>query len=477
MTEVGAAGLTIARFVLEAASPLSAGSGDSGSHDVMLMRDANGLPTILGSSLQGALKALAVREGSRDVLDLLGDRDRASAVAFSSGQIVDDDGASVNGALPDTPNGFLSGFLEEAPLKRDHVKLDSYGAVEGRQKFDRIAVPRGTRFAFELSAWNVNKVAFEALLALLGHPLLRLGGASRRGYGKMNLVKGKAALRCWDDALAKAQEIARLRAKPFSEIAALDGQPFAASRAATNLEVRRYRLKSRHFWRVGQDGARVRTGEADRQDADVREAATFASMREGCVDWTGNRAAWRQPDTAIERDYILPASAVKGALWHRTLFHWNCATGNFVDENPASPVDGISQGYGQMPSPLHALFGNAKDAKLGWRSALIIDDAVFKPAEVKAIDHVMVDRVTQASVASALFSEELVRIGQEGIELNFIVDLASFERRCPDMECRTAALAALDAAFSDLLNGRLPLGAKSSGVFSGERLDQIEGTA
>lgn len=54
--------LFLARITIEALSPLSVGSGELGSSDVALVRDANGLPMITGAGLEGLIKALAHRD-------------------------------------------------------------------------------------------------------------------------------------------------------------------------------------------------------------------------------------------------------------------------------------------------------------------------------------------------------------------------------------------------------------------------------
>jgi CRISPR/Cas system CMR subunit Cmr4 (Cas7 group RAMP superfamily) len=452
--------LYLARFVLEAKSPLSMGSGDPGSFDVDLVRDANDLPMVAGASLEGALKALYRREFENTGV-WLGDSDNVSRIGFSNGHIVDETGTSVTGIQFGRVSAFLKNYRSTAPLKRDHVKLDGSGVTDERQKFHRVAVPRGSRFAFEVTMWgdetDADRQAFENLLSLLSHPLLRLGGASHRGYGKIAVHAG--GWKCWGDASKHADEIAETRNAPFTDLAGLT-QNLAELRPPKQLDRCSISLTSDQYWRLGQDGARTQPAES------AQNALT--PMREIWVRWKKGRAIWKEPSPELAKDYVLPGSSVKGALYHRTLYHWNCQQGLF-----AETADDLVK-YQKAPEPLLALFGVEKSAKGGWRSALLIDDIIFQREKIIALNHVSLDRASQAAYKSKLFLEELIKTSPLP-PLEIIIDLGTVERRIKCAEVRESVIEAFNAAIEDLCDGNLGLGSKGSGVFTG-KIDEVKNT-
>src|SRR5690606_14210548 len=113
---------------------------------------------------------------------------------------------------PDFEDSLLRRLAFEAPVARDHVKLNRRHVADGAAKFERVAVPRGTRFSFEIALWESDldwlfgegaatapdepdpsgapKVPPRSLdlLALLRQPGFRIGGGARRGYGRIALV-------------------------------------------------------------------------------------------------------------------------------------------------------------------------------------------------------------------------------------------------------------------------------------------------
>ncbi len=74
-----------------------------------------------------------------------------------------------------------------APLQRDHVRLNEFGVADNTGKFDRAAVPKGTRFTFELSVPGPPD-DFDRLRDII-HGGLTLGGAGRSGYGQLSCVR------------------------------------------------------------------------------------------------------------------------------------------------------------------------------------------------------------------------------------------------------------------------------------------------
>lgn len=463
-------GLYIARITIEAMSPLSVGSGEAGVSDVLLVRDANGLPMIAGASLQGLMKALAGRDGLTCRDDLLGSEDKPGRIRFSNARIHGGNDEAVSGVmLAGVQDELLKRYLVDEPLKRDHVKIDHRGAGEdsNRGKFDRSALPRGTRLSFELTMWGKadDEAGFLSILSLVRHPLFRPGGATRRGYGRVQVHAG--GWKYWPDPVNSVKVIVELRQLSFSKVDDLDNA--IPVYAGVGLVSYILTLTSDSWWRAGGDGERVRTGQNLHTSADNRaEDTDLAFTREPSICWVNtNRERWQEPGQAITEDFVLAGSTIRGALWHRTLFHWNRLNELLFDGDTPETASSIAafKKASVAPPPLLALFGAVKTDTSGQRSALIVEDLVFRPTEVTAADHVKIDRFTGGATTGALFSEELVWTGAQELELAMIVDTKLLVERLPDNH--EDVLTAFKAAVDDLCIGRLALGAKSSGFFMG----------
>lgn len=461
-------GLYIARITIEAISPMSVGSGEAGVSDVLLVRDANGLPMIAGASLQGLMKALAGRDSITCRDDLLGSKGKEGKpgrIRFSDARIHGGNDEAVSGVrLAGVQDELLKRYLVDEPLKRDHVKIDYRGAGDDLHKFDRTALPRGTRFSFELTMWGseADKADFLSILSLVHHPLFRPGGATRRGYGRVEVHAG--GWEYWADPRSSVKVIDGLRRLPFSRVDDLPKEiPVYSGSGLTTYTLK---LASDSWWRAGGDGERVRTGQYLHNNADNRKDETdLAFKREPSICWDAgsNRKGWQEPGDAIAEDYVLTGSSIRGALAHRALFHWNRLNGGLF--NADAPDEAAFTKASATPAELLALFGAVKTDTSGQRSALILEDLVFLPQAVTAADHVKIDRFTGGATTGALFSEELVWTGVQELELAMIVDTKLLEERLPSNH--EGVLTAFKAAVDDLCKGRLALGAKSSGFFKG----------
>jgi hypothetical protein len=175
----------------------------------------------------------------------------------------------------------------------------------------------------------------------------------------------------------------------------------------------------------------------------------------------------------IAGDYVLGGSSVRGALAHRALFHFNSGAGRRIQvggDRPTKPEEFAA--WRERSAELLALFGEAKpdvtSPSQGRRSALIVEDVVFKPRSVMALDHNSLDRFSGGARNGVLFSEELVC--SDPVTIEIVLD----NRRLSDAMGTSnltedqidQARAALRAAIDDLCQSRLALGAKSSGYFT-----------
>jgi hypothetical protein len=416
-----------------------------------------------------------------------------------------------------------------APLARDHVALYHRHVADGRGKFERVAVPRGTRFSFEIAMWgdtdkeNEDAKALHNLLSLMKHPAFRLGGATRRGYGRVALIAAGKVMPLSNPAAIR--DVRRLPASDFSanpfkpvdvvhDLTPADGD--AVTIALT--------LKPTGLWRFGSTGLALRTDEHElRSDRWIEERGgpdprgkdvDAASVREPWIDWSGNRGYWREPQRGVGeplQKITLAGTAIKGPLAHRTLFHWNrlhpgddgTAAGRMLDpstwenEPPAARKDIIAKivaskldrkpggepPWTARPSELENLFGSVKETEgapataggansrsHGSAARLIVDDADIdvKPENIMALDHNSLDRFTGGVRNRLLFSEEVAFGGEIAVTITILPPRDDEGAVLPSDRWPRTLRRAFCHALRDLCEGRLALGAKSLGFCKAE---------
>ncbi|WP_372426168.1 RAMP superfamily CRISPR-associated protein [Salinarimonas chemoclinalis] len=473
----------LARVDLEAASPLSIGNGEASVHtDVSLVRDAFGLPTLPGSALAGVLRRIVLRaEGETTAGRLFGrargaagDGREASTVTPSWGAIHDCRGVPVDGpvervdaaALARDP--ILGPALETAPMRRDHVRLDHRGVAADRAKFDRAALPRGHRFTMDVAILlaGPDDDADAIVRAALRDPWLAIGGGARRGYGRLRCVR-LSELRL---DLARADDRATFAAWPGR----LDA-PLPEAVITTDFENRdeggvAIALTPFDFWRIGGGKAPARATGADKPPH-------LFPLTERAVVWDQAGRSGRIEETPR---FVVPATAIKGALRHRTVFHYHLIKHREALAGGAATSDHVvmreAPTLAQMrPQAVDALFGyvhepderEAKDrggedpvAAIG---RVLIDDVVIADDDIATgvLWHNGIDRFTGGVLPGILYGEELAWRGKLPVRLRLD------DARDVDAAARRAFVEAL----RDLVEGRLALGAganKGHGFMTGE---------
>lgn len=529
--------LHLVRVTIEAESPLSFGSGDVSVKETTskgrdgkdvtetitetaLARDAYGLPTIPGATLQGVLRSLADDGSSafeRAFGWAQGDEGAAAKLTVGFARVHDSHDKAVAGVVTtesqittilDDP--ILSELLRSDPLRRDHVKLNDRHVVDRRAKFTRLAAPVGARFSFELALWSAAEDAAEDgaylcdLVGLLNHPALRLGGGGGRGYGRVKVVRASYAR----PALMTPDDLKRLRELRRDPPSAPFSIGFSPAQFAARATIAVVTLNPVGPWRIGGDGpaaTELTNGERDNRGEWTRDVTldlrgarpaggddeTHAAVarkdgdiarpaREPRIHWFAGSGAWRQPtaDTPFDDNpFAVPGSAVRGPLAHRALFHWNRARGRFVDADAWSRLGAEQrdvdlrkyQEWGVRPPELSGLFGAPKERQATDARAarLLVDDG--KAAEVRfiqGVDHNSIDRFTGGVREGFLYAEEVLIGGVVSLRLVILPperNLTQTQADWPD-DVRDAFLAAL----RDLCRGRLALGAKSMGFFTGD---------
>jgi CRISPR/Cas system CSM-associated protein Csm3 (group 7 of RAMP superfamily) len=158
------------------------------------------------------------------------------------------------------------------------------------------------------------------------------------------------------------------------------------------------------------------------------------------------------------KQLLIPASSVKGALSHRTAFYYNKAIGATIESGEAK-VD-------ENNDVVKAIFGHKKElaedkrTELGQRGKLLISDCfrAYKK-ETKVFDHVSIDRFTGGAIDGVLFQEKTIAQRDEW-EVEILLENDVYE----------VFVTAFENALADICNGMLALGGATTeghGVFSG----------
>lgn len=492
-------GWHVLRFIVEAKSPISCATGTEGFDDTQLARDANGLPMIPGATLQGVFRSFCDETTANEMFGWfeegrIGNKGVAhpGKLFFSNALVLGSDGkcAAPNEII--NKSGYtdiFSRLLDDAPLKREHVRINELGTADGSGKYDRSAVPKGTRFAFEVMMVGTaqEKKDLIKLFAPLKSPFLRFGGRGRRGYGKVGLIKAKYKFFALDDfdrfrsiRGALLSDLSGLHEDIKEGLIATGDKPLKISLSLSNINP----------WRVGGDGVRTRVGKRRGKggaigDLDTKEAK-FASTREPVIKWDSetNKGEWTEPSKSDLRKFVLYGTSLAGPLAHRTLFHFNCLSNNFIDPDATD----LSLEFAKLEiskqnqKHLKSLFGEAADDNVtndddatGMASALFIDDVEILVSTTMTVDHVSIDRFTGGARQGMLYDEELIVTSKVAVEI--YID----PRRWKMPEAEGAAKTdervqnAFCLALHDLSHCALALGAKSYGFFSSDKPPEFSG--
>jgi CRISPR/Cas system CSM-associated protein Csm3 (group 7 of RAMP superfamily) len=342
-------------------------------------------------------------------------------------------------------------------VRRDHVRLTARGAAANRGKFDEALVPRGARFTFEIRVNGRDAEAeLENLLNLLAGGL-RLGGHTRRGFGSFKLVT--VLIGAFD--LCRSEDRQRYRRLDRRLDESVPADVLSAWQRPRTLNSHHERIEleltPEDFWLFGggEPGPFVRGN----REPDA------APVTEHMIVWDEQGRGQRS-----RLHLLVPGSSVKGALLHRTTFHALRLSRRFARSGGELPYDP------EKPAHLEevvALFGEMNDdqSDTGRPGRVIVDDvflALPAPGTPGAgprrgwLNHVSIDRFTQAPLDGKLFSESPMFSGKLKLSITVLPSRGG--------EDDSSALAAFRLAIADLCEGRLALGAaagRGHGFFSG----------
>ena len=447
---------------LELESPLLVGAAEGDNlFDAVFVTDANGLPCIPGESLAGVLRHALAGGGDPDTharcRQVFGYQQRAEGeasrirISFAHAHGRDDLPVPFRGAPKDDE---VLAFLQSG-VGRDHVRIGMHGAAEDRGKFDELAVPAGARFTFEICLSHQAGISLAELVGLLGRPEVRLGRGTRRGLGCFQVKRVLHA--CFD--LSKGKDLERLATlhvaldqavrsailKPLDLPAPMPGDGWAHGVLT---------LAPLGTWGVGGG---IPTGlEPEREEEKAGTPWDRVPLTERRIVWK-NQGERDQGavQSGEEAAFVVPASAVKGALRHRTAFHARRLAKAWLDpEDVSSP---------EATEAEAALFGEVRETLDGRPEGHpgrvhLADLYVSQGVERVPLQHVSLDRFTQGPMDHLLYDE----VSLVGGRLQFSLDVRVDQGLKP--EHRMAFQAALD----DLCQGRLAFGAgRGHGRFTG----------
>ncbi len=457
----------ILQLVLEAETPIFVGSGQSSVFaDGLIVRDAWGFPMIPGTALAGVLRhQLESDDDNRDKWEGLfgfqqptrhehfGVNGMGSRLIVSPAYIVLDDD------FPRADNTEMwqrySPLIEYLPV-RPHVRINHRGVADTQKRglFSNEVLYKGVRFMSEIelrgtpddeSLWNELKRA-------LHHPLFRIGQGTRKGYGKLKVV---GLIEHVYDLQKESDFNAYLDHKPldFSPSTVIKNTPKPKEQQQSD-NLLHYRLElypeGTFFFGSGY--------------GDDEVDALPASERVASYDYNGRLVLREEPVPFI------PASSIKGALRHRTCFHYNKRKQRWAEEWTGD--ERLRRIIEAENAAVYELFGDSADTDHSQESAqrkphrgrvLINDLYLEENFEYKIFDHVAIDRFTGGALEAALYSEKAIYIDNESTPITidiYVEDLVS------DPE----VIGAFEDALIDVCRGLLPLGGmttKGHGLFTG----------
>ncbi len=298
---------------------------------------------------------------------------------------------------------------------------------DNRGKFDEEVVYKGTRFKFRLELIGNEEDAgtWETLLANIDNRIFRLGGGTTRGFGDIRVLHEHSSFEIFNIADEKYRNSTASLNETYDK---------PLPKNSGEMEYTHY-----HLHLQPDDFSIFGSGFGD-DDADM------TPVYEQVVDYDKGRLS--------EEKILIPASSIKGAVAHRTAYHYNKLKGRTIEKG-----DGR---VGEENEAVNAIFGEKKDENRGKKGIVLMSDCFLKKADEKVFDHVAIDRFTGGAIESALFQEKTVA----GVD-RFGIDI--YLKPIDDKE----SVEAFEKALGDICTGLLPLGGsvtKGHGVFHGELL-------
>lgn len=444
----------LSRITLEALSPLVIGSGNKNiKTDSVVAKDVNEFPYIPATTLAGLIRHSLPEEEQRRWMGFqTKEESYGSQLILSEAKILSENGKPIDGLS--NKEDAVKQLCHQLPI-RQHVRINHQGVAEKNGKFDEEIVPKGMRFCFEMelmSEEDDNEI-MDKILSTIQSNGFRIGSGSRSGFGQISIVSilhRKLNLSIPEDLklyLSKSSSLENI----------WEGfEPYTLAEN-TNTDYISYELtlQPTDFMFFGAGFG--------------NECSDMTFVREPVIQWDNDDRA-----CIIEKEKVIliPGSSVKGALAHRTAYHYNKLKGCFADGKSA---DELQDHVGKNNKAVRLLFGSEGDkrGKDKKRGNILISDVTqtqTEELEKKVLNHVKIDRFTGGAVPGALFSEEVLYSPENSFTLELLLYKAAITEDKKDKEDKEKALKAFETALTDLCKGYLPLGGgvnRGNGTFKG----------
>lgn len=448
----------LARFVIEAETPLAVGCGEKDIlTDALVATDVNGLPYIPGTAIAGVVRHMIeeVKPADFNINQIFGFQDKkdgcGSEIIFTEAKILNSKGEVVDGMNLKAKEDSLLKQYDELPI-RQHARINDKGVTDKAGKFDEQVCFAGTRFCFELEMVAKGETIdnFNKILKQVQSQTFRIGGGSRSGFGKIKVVDLQT--RRLD--LENDKDLQSYLGKSSNLAEIWDGweKQIAEEKPSNGWITYELHLQPEDFFLFG-------SGFGD-------DEVDMTPVKEKKVKWNKEGTKGELSDELV----LIPATSVKGALAHRVAFHYNkfnhVYAENFTTDGERDKV------VGKNNEAVKALLGSEgeKDADNKMinqqRGNLLFSDVIkdeLTDESDKILNHVAIDRFTGGAIDGALFSEKTTYGKNQEFKLTI---LANEKVLKDDKEVQDS----LEVAMIDICKGLLPLGGgvnRGNGVFTG----------
>lgn len=448
----------IVRLTVEAATPLAVGTGKGSDilTDAPVAKDVNGLPYIPATSIAGVLRhAMGYTEdktednpfGYISKSDDNDDSGHGSDIIFTDAVMVGKDGKALDGIQDIDWNDEFYRYFQDLPV-RQHVRINDRGTAEDNGKFDNEVVYKGTRFVFEIeliSEKDTDNKHIENAIKHLRDCTLRIGGGTRKGYGKLKVVKCLQA----DIDLSMPEHLEKYLKKCSSLAEEWDGfTEISEIGSLDNSKWTHYQLKPKplDFFMFG-------SGMGD-SDADNIYVSEYVVSQGESID--------------SNKRVLIPGSSIKGAIAHRTAYQYNKIKKRFAGGQKPEDITGCAN------EAVAAIFGKADGDKFT-RGRILIDDIIKGQVKAEAdadaggkatptaktFFHNKIDQFTGGTMDGALFQEKVIYDKDAEYTFDIYVETDAL---------KDEVVNAFEQSLRDICTGLLPLGGitnRGNGIFTG----------
>ena len=430
----------VARFVVEADTPLFVGSGESSLlKDALVSKDVNGFPMIPGTSITGILRH-SLDEGNSEIWNsIFGDTDTkgaASRLKVSSAYMMLNESTCSEGIINSIElDPIIVKRFTNLP-SRQHVRINEKGVAVKNGLFDNEIVYKGTRFIFEieLRGNDTDNNVWLDLINFIQNPTFRIGSGTRNGYGRLKVVKN---YNCTFDLQNSDSFEKYLNFKPSLNA------PIQWN--VTNLSAALHSNYTRYDLHLIPDSFFIFSEGFGDEDVDNKP------KEEETVIYSDKGLHFTPKNT------VIPASSIKGALSHRVAYHYNKMKMQFeANGKTYTDNDAVYELFGDMSGTLN------REPRAG---NVFLDDLYLSEGDIvndKIFNHVAIDRFTGGAIQGALFSEKVSNLLIGGFNMSIYVKQNEYSEYIID---------SLEMTLEDVCKGLLPLGGmttKGNGMFTGQ---------